>query len=222
MNSTDKLAILTEESYQEIIPSEVLRDPVDKLRVSQPQSLIDTDFEYGVQSTKWESINLLNNRPSAFYDPTQSISNVSANSVFFNSVGVYQITNVTSSGRTVTVTINNTTGIVANTPVFIQGTLDQANVDGWWIVEGVAPNTNFTFTVTNTPTTASLFVRLKIWTLWVFTPETRSRWHLHKLLLTRNTKSCATPVWLFCVRLVWTQAAPTYSFPSTPSMAAWW
>ena len=157
MSATDKLSILTEETYQEIIPSEVMRDPVDKLRVSQPQSLIDTDFEYGVQSTKWESINLLNNRPSAFYDPTQSISNVSSNSAFFNSSGSYQVTNVTSSGKTVTVAINNTAGIVANTPVFIQGTLDQANVDGWWIVEGVSPNASFTFTVITTPTTTSLF-----------------------------------------------------------------
>jgi len=157
MNSTDKLSILTEESYQEIIPSEVMRDPVDKLRVSTPQSLIDTDFEYGVQSTKWESINLLNNRPSAFYDPTQSISNISSNSAFFNSSGVYQVTNVTSSGKTITVAINNTLGIVANTPIFIQGTLDQANVDGWWIVEGVSPNTSFTFTTTGTPTTTALF-----------------------------------------------------------------
>ena len=46
MNATDKLAILTEESYQEIVPSETMRDPVDKLRVSEPQALIDTDFEY--------------------------------------------------------------------------------------------------------------------------------------------------------------------------------
>jgi hypothetical protein len=157
MNSTDKISILTEETYQEMIPAEVYRDPVDKLRVSTPQSLIDTDFEYGIQSTKWESINLLNNRPSAFYDPTQGISNVSANVTFFNSSGSYQLTNVTSVGKTVTVAINNTTGIVANTPIFIQGTLDVLNVDGWWIVEGVNPNVNFTFTTINTPTTSSLF-----------------------------------------------------------------
>ena len=157
MNSTDKLSILTEESYQEIIPSEVMRDPVDKLRMSAPQSLIDTDFEYGVQSTKWESLNLLNNRPSAFYDPTQGISNVVANTAFFNSSGTYQLTNVTSSGKTITVAITNTTGIVANTPVFIQGTNDVSNVDGWWIVEGVNPNVNFTFTTINTPTTTALF-----------------------------------------------------------------
>ena len=161
MNSTDKLAILAEETYQEITPSEVLRDPVDKLRVSTPQSLIDTDFEYGVQSTKWESINLLNNRPSAFYDPTQSISNIVSSPTFPGASSTYQITNVTSSGKTVTVTITNTTGITAGTPIFIQGTLDQANVDGWWIVEGVSPNTNFTFTVINTPVTASLFDAIK-------------------------------------------------------------
>jgi len=157
MNSTDKLSILTEESYQEIIPSEVMRDPVDKLRVSTPQSLIDTDFEYGIQATKWESLNLLNNRPSVFYDPTQGISNVSAAAVFLNSSGAYQITNISSVGKTVTVTINNTTGIVAGTPIFIQGTLDVANVDGFWIVEGVSPNASFTFTTINTPIVTSLF-----------------------------------------------------------------
>jgi len=159
MNSTDKLSILTEETYQEITPNEVLRDPVDKMRVSTPQALIDTDFEYGPQPTKWESINLLNNRPGAFYDPTQSISNISANVAFVGSTNVgsagsYQITNVTASGKTVTVAINNTTGITAGTPIFVQGTLDNANADGWWIVEGVSPNANFTYTVINTPAAA--------------------------------------------------------------------
>jgi hypothetical protein len=72
-SSTDKLSIVVEETYSEMVPSEVMMDPVGKLRVSQPQSLIDTDFEYGLQPTKWESVNLLNNRPSAFYDPTLPI-----------------------------------------------------------------------------------------------------------------------------------------------------
>ena len=58
MNSTDKLSILTEETYTEMVPAETYRDPVDKIRVSNPQALIDTDFEYGPQPTKWESINL--------------------------------------------------------------------------------------------------------------------------------------------------------------------
>ena len=154
MNSTDKLAILTEETYQEIIPSEVMRDPVDKLRVSTPQALIDTDFEYGPQPTKWESVNLLNNRPAAFYDSTQGISNISANTTFNGSAGSYQLTNITASAKTVTVTLNNTTGIVAGMPFFIQGTLDNAYADGWWIVEGVSPGVSFTYTTTTAPAAA--------------------------------------------------------------------
>ena len=141
MNSTDKLAILTEETYTEITPSETMRDPVDKLRVSNPQALIDTDFEYGVQPTKWESVNLINNRPTAFYDPTLPIQG---------------ITNITATGKVVTVALPSTTGITVGTPIFIVGSLDTANVDGWWIVESVSANVNFTFTVTNTPA-ASLY-----------------------------------------------------------------
>jgi hypothetical protein len=156
MNSTDKLAILTEESYTEITPSESMRDPVDKLRVSTPQSLIDTDFEYGPQPTKWESINLLNNRPSAFYDATQGISNVSANLTFTGaSVGTgYVMTNVTASTKTVTVALNNTVGITVGLPIFIQGTLDVANADGWWQVESVTTNTSITYTTTIAPAAA--------------------------------------------------------------------
>ena len=154
MNATDKLAILTEETYQEMVPAETYRDPVDKIRISAPQALIDTDFEYGPQPTKWESINLLNNRPSAFYDNTQSFSNISSNTAFYNSSSAYQVTNITASGKTVTVAINNTQGIIAGMPIFVQGTLDNANADGWWIVEGVSTNTNFTYTVINTPAAA--------------------------------------------------------------------
>lgn len=154
MSTTDKLSILVEETYQEIIPAEVMRDPVDKMRVSNPQALIDTDFEYGVQPTKWESVSLLNNRPSAFVDYTQPITNTNTAVIFNGSSGNYQITNVTASSKTVTVSITNTTGITVGTPFFIQGTLDVGNADGWWIVESVTTNTNFTFTVTNTPATA--------------------------------------------------------------------
>ena len=159
MASTDKLAIVTEETYQEMIPAEVMRDPVDKLRVSTPQSLIDTDFEYGTQPTKWDTVNLLNNRPSAFFDPTQGISNLSRSdlSFFGANTSAYQITNITSSGKVVTVAIGNTTGITVGRPIYVIGTVDGANVDGWWVVESVSSNTNFTFTCTNTPTTTALF-----------------------------------------------------------------
>ena len=163
MASTDKIAIHVEETYHEIIPSEVMRDPVDKLRVSTPQSLIDTDFEYGMQPTKWDTVNLLNNRPSASFDPTQGISNTARTDLTFVGANTssYQITNVTSSAKVVTVAITNTTGITVGLPIYITGTADNANVDGWWLVETVVGNTSFTFTVTNTPSTTALYDAFK-------------------------------------------------------------
>jgi hypothetical protein len=156
MGVNDKLSILVEETFAEMLPAESLRDPVDKLRVSTPQSLIDTDFEYGMQPTKWETLSLLNNRPSAFYDPTAGISNTVTPGAFVGASGNYQITNATASGRLVTVAISNTTGITVGTPIFITGTVDAANADGWWVVESVSANTNITFSVTTAPA-ASLF-----------------------------------------------------------------
>ena len=157
MLSTHKLAIVVEESYHEMLPAEVMRDPVDKLRVSTPQSLIDTDFEYGIQPTKWESLNLLNNRPSAFYDPTQGISNTVRSDLTHPSAsGSYSITGMTASTRLVTITMGNTAGLVVGMPIFVFGSLDAGNADGWWIIETVTTNTNIQFSVTNTPAT-SLF-----------------------------------------------------------------
>jgi hypothetical protein len=47
-------------------PIETLLDPVNKFRVSQAQALIDTDFEYGIQQSKWENLAVTNNRPFSY------------------------------------------------------------------------------------------------------------------------------------------------------------
>jgi len=162
LSSTDKISVLYEESYDLITPNETMRDPVDKLRVSTPQGLIDTDFEYGTQPGKWENLCLLNNRPSMFYNIQNPISNTATNLSFWanggNSQGSsYTLTNVAASGNTVTVSLNNTTGIANGTPIFIQGTLDMGNADGFYLANSVVANTSFTYTTTGTPAT-TLFI----------------------------------------------------------------
>ena len=74
MNATDKLQIFVDEYEETIRPAETFNDPVSKMRVSTPQALIDTDFEVGLQPTKWESLQKLSNRASFFYNPTTPIS----------------------------------------------------------------------------------------------------------------------------------------------------
>jgi hypothetical protein len=56
----------------EFQPIETYIDPVSKIRVSNPSNLIDTDFEYGLQETRWETLELVNNIPTFFSRPGQT------------------------------------------------------------------------------------------------------------------------------------------------------
>ena len=114
-----------------ITPEEVLIDPVQKLRISQPQALIDTDFEYGTQISKWENMINVGNRPFV-YDLASPVTGITA------------ITMSTSS-RTVTVSLPSTTGIAVGTPISVRDTY-LAIANGNYLVESVTSNTSFTYT----------------------------------------------------------------------------
>ena len=68
LSATDKLQIIIDEYDEKFSPSETYLDPISKLRVSTPQSLIDTDYEYSTQQTKWEQLAMINNRPFAYFN----------------------------------------------------------------------------------------------------------------------------------------------------------
>ena len=70
MSDTDKLQIVYDDFEETMKPAETYMDSVNKQRVSTPQSQIDTDFEYGVQNTKWESLSMINNNPFAYKTDT--------------------------------------------------------------------------------------------------------------------------------------------------------
>jgi hypothetical protein len=133
MLSTDKLSIIVDEINETFQPAEQYMDPVGKLRTSTPQALIDTDFEYGIQPTKWETMSLMNNRPAAFYDSTQGISGVSNTVTVGGTAGTYQITNIVGNGtRLVTISISNNTNITTSTPIYVQDATDQT-ANGWYL-----------------------------------------------------------------------------------------
>ena len=50
MSSGDELQIFIDADAQEIDFKDSFYDPVNKLRISNPENLIDTDFEYGLHS----------------------------------------------------------------------------------------------------------------------------------------------------------------------------
>jgi hypothetical protein len=135
-------------------PTEILTDPVNKLRTSTAQALIDTDFEYGTQQSKWENLGVTNNRPFAAPSAT-AIPNVSA------------IT-MSTNARIVTVTLTTTTATVTNalsaTPVtgYVEYTTSAAHgfSTGQYVtISGSSVSGyNGTFLIYSTPTTTTFAV----------------------------------------------------------------
>ena len=106
-------------------------DSVNKLRTANPQALIDTDFEYGMQISKWENLGLSNNRPFAY----------PSSNVIPNITGI----NIPTSSRTVTVTTSTPHGLSAGSSISVQDTyLSLSN--GNFIIDTVPTNTTFTYT----------------------------------------------------------------------------
>ena len=133
MGATDKLMFLVEEQSESFTPSEVFTDPVQKLRVSNPQSLMDTDFEYSVQPSKWETLTLVQNYPSFFARGTGG-----------NSFIVAAITGGAQAVRsTMTVTTTGVHGLVTGDIVSVQETTNQL-AEGTFAVT-VSSTTVFTY-----------------------------------------------------------------------------
>jgi hypothetical protein len=119
MSQSDSLQIFTEEDAVNFKPDQPFIDPVSKFRVSEAQTLIDTDFEYGLQSTKWETLELVNNVPG-FYSKTGDTP--------------LRITNVFGTqGSSILVISAPSHGQPVGTPLDIRG-LTQSNLEGSYLI----------------------------------------------------------------------------------------
>jgi hypothetical protein len=78
MDPTDKLAIYVESEALKIEPWAFGMDAIGRSRVSNPEALIDADFEYGLQNTKWQNVSTVNNIPG-FYEDIGTDININTN-----------------------------------------------------------------------------------------------------------------------------------------------
>jgi len=134
MSDTDKLQIIYDDFEETVKPAETYFDAVNKQRMSQPQSQIDTDFEYGTQDTKWEALSMINNNPFAFK---------SQDAIVITDVQAVE------NSREITVSVNTSlsTRPAAGTAIYIQDTTFPG-ANGVFIIDSIdGVNTaNFTFT----------------------------------------------------------------------------
>lgn len=132
--SDDTLQIFIEEDHAKIGFEEAMLDPVNKLRVSNPGNLIDTDFEYGLQGTKWETLQTVQNIPTIY----SSSGDVPLE-------GLQHIT-TTAGSKVVRVTLLLGAEIKLGDPIVVQGvTLSLA--EGAFLITGVTSSAEFYYEI---------------------------------------------------------------------------
>jgi hypothetical protein len=133
MSSTDLISVMVDEFNETVNFTDTLLDTVEKLRVAAPQSLMDTDFEYSIQPSKWEALFLANNYPTFFAKASGGNS--------------FDVTNVQGNGAgprsLVTVTTSTIHNLLPGNIASIQDTLN-FRAEGTFVVNTVP--TPFTFT----------------------------------------------------------------------------
>jgi len=128
----DVLQIWVEIDSTYFSPNETYTDPVSKFRVSQPENLIDTDFEYGLQSTKWETLELVKNIPTFFSR---------------NGDADIQTVDITTQANSSIVTVQTVDvhNLVQGNPIIVQGATNNI-CNGAFVVTKVVDTTTFQYT----------------------------------------------------------------------------
>ncbi len=131
LDRLDELQIFVDIQEQKLDFSETFTDPVNKLRVSTPQNLIDTDFEYGLQPAKWETVELVNNVPTFYPSSDYSIKDVARVETLIGAT-------------TITVTTINPHSLTAGSPIDIQGLLSRT-AEGKYLIDTIIDDYKFTY-----------------------------------------------------------------------------
>lgn len=138
MLSTHKIAIYTDAPKQIgniVRPYAFGVDAIERMRVSNPQSLIDADFEYGLQTTKWQNYTEIRGVPGIYEKPGLDIF----------------LSGVTTDGASpslITITTSAPHGLSINDPVIVYGlgnTSSSPRAEGAFVINSVPNSTSFTY-----------------------------------------------------------------------------
>jgi hypothetical protein len=142
LSSGADIQIFVEDPAQTIRPWEFGTDAIERMRVAAPQAMLDADFEYGLQPTKWQALGLVRMYPSVYEVPGTDLTinaittDASSNTGFFGS-------------SLITVTTTGTHGFTIGQPITVKGLLSTvsgfARAEGSFLVYSVPSSVSFTY-----------------------------------------------------------------------------
>ena len=70
---TDNIQIFVEGTELTVRMNKIGTDAMERMKVGIPQSMLDADFEYGLQPTKWQALALMRNYPAIYEIPGSDV-----------------------------------------------------------------------------------------------------------------------------------------------------
>jgi len=154
MNAADKIAIYVDEASSDaattVRPWSFGTDAIERMRVSNPESLIDADFEYGLQPTKWAGYGTVRGYPSAYELPGVDITATAITTDYLTTSATNSLITVTTSAAH-----GITPGQVINLAALNSGIAGFSRADGTFIVNTVPTTTTLTYFARGVVGTAS-------------------------------------------------------------------
>jgi hypothetical protein len=142
MMVTDAIQIFVEAKEQTVRLNSIGTDAMERQKVGIPQSMLDADFEYGLQPTKWQAIGLLRNYPSVYEIPGSDLSVLTV--VTDASVGTGS-----SGSSLITVTCQSAHSLAVGNPFTIKALANSvtgfSRAEGTFLVNSVPSSTTFTY-----------------------------------------------------------------------------
>jgi hypothetical protein len=141
-SSTDRLQIFKEEKEVRTRPYDFGTDAIERNRVASAQSMLDADFEYGLQPTKWQAIGMLRGYPSIY--------EISGTEIAVDTVETDASTTTEGIGQSIiTVTCAGPHNFNPGQPFTIKGlggtAIGIGRAEGSFIVYTTPTNNKFTF-----------------------------------------------------------------------------
>ena len=142
MMVTDNIQIFVEGKEQTVRFNSVATDAMERQKVGIPQSMLDADFEYGLQPTKWQALSLMRGYPSIYEIPGSDLPTTNVVTDASSGTGGF-------GASLITVTTQGNHGLAVNDPITIKALSNSVSgfsrAEGSFLVAGVPSPNSLTF-----------------------------------------------------------------------------
>jgi hypothetical protein len=163
MMVTDSIQIFVEGKEQAVRLNSIATDAMERMKVGIPQAMLDADFEYGLQPTKWQALALMRGYPAIYEIPNSDIAVTLVQTDASAAVGG-------TGASLITVTCVSAHGFAVGDPFTIKALANSVSgfsrAEGSFLISGVTPTT-FTYYAkskvgtTNPETLSSIYTQVR-------------------------------------------------------------